>query len=114
VQKFTDGSVSKTVNMPKGTTKEQLSELLLNNIKHLKGVTVYVDGSRSGQILNRMSDVQVAAYLKKNGKDVSHFLSEEDSECSICSRGKTTKTPDMDEIKEKVLKDILSKRGSEK
>lgn len=55
VQKYVDGAVSKTINMPKGTTPEQLSKLTLEYIRDLKGVTVYVDGSRQGQILNKIS-----------------------------------------------------------
>jgi len=64
VQKYTDGAVSKTINMPKGTTSEDLSKLTLEYIKDLKGVTVYVDGSREGQILNTVSDAEVRAYIK--------------------------------------------------
>jgi len=114
VQKFVDGATSKTINLPKGITKEELSSLLLDNLKYLKGVTVYVDGSRSGQILNRMSEGQVLSYLKKNGKIISHSLEERDTECIPCSRGRETKTLDFKDIKEKVLKDIIFKRGLEK
>jgi ribonucleoside-diphosphate reductase alpha chain len=64
VQKYTDGAVSKTINMPKGTTSEDLSKLTLEYIRDLKGVTVYVDGSREGQILNTVSDAEVRAYIK--------------------------------------------------
>jgi len=59
VQKYVDGAVSKTINMPKGTTPEQLSKLTLEYIRDLKGVTVYVDGSREGQILNKMTLTEV-------------------------------------------------------
>jgi len=110
VQKFVDGSVSKTINLQKGTTKEQLSDLLLNNIKYLKGVTVYVDGSRQGQILNRMSDGQVISYLKKNGKLTSNVLTEDDVECNVCSRAKEYKHRDYEDIKKEVLEKILSKK----
>lgn len=64
VQKYVDGAVSKTINMPKGTTPEQLGRLTLEYIHDLKGVTVYVDGCRDGQILNRMSKKEVQDYLK--------------------------------------------------
>jgi len=66
VQKYTDGAVSKTVNMPAGTTPEELSKLTLEYIRDLKGVTVYVDGSREGQILNSIPEEEVRDYLKEN------------------------------------------------
>ena len=56
VQKWCDGSVSKTVNAPKGTTEEQLSKYLLEYIHDLKGTTVYIDETRSGQVYNRLSE----------------------------------------------------------
>ena len=63
VQKYTDGAVSKTINMPKGTTPEELSRLTLEYIYDLKGVTAYVDGSREGQVLNGISEEEVKAFL---------------------------------------------------
>ena len=69
VQKYVDGAVSKTINMPEGTTPEQLSSLTLEYIHDLKGVTVYVDGSREGQILNKVSEKDVLKSLKANKAD---------------------------------------------
>jgi len=51
IQKYVDGAISKTINTPKGFKAEQLSHLLLEYIRDLKGVTLYVDGSKHGQIL---------------------------------------------------------------
>lgn len=65
VQKYVDGAVSKTINMPAGTTPEELSRLTLEYIHDLKGVTVYVDGSRDGQILNPVPDDEVMEYLEE-------------------------------------------------
>jgi ribonucleoside-diphosphate reductase alpha chain len=64
VQKYTDGAVSKTINLPKNTTSSQLSKLTLEYINDLKGATVYVDGSREGQILNKLTKKEVREYLK--------------------------------------------------
>ena len=47
VQKYVDTAVSKTINMPKGTTPQEVREAYIYAWKKgLKGLTVYVDGSR--------------------------------------------------------------------
>jgi len=65
-QKYIDGSVSKTINLPNETTSDQLSNLLLEYIHDLKGVTVYRDGSREGQILTQASHEDVLEYIDNN------------------------------------------------
>jgi ribonucleotide reductase alpha subunit len=54
-QKHVDNAVSKTINLPPGTTEEELSELLMEFIPELKGVTVYPVGSRENQPLTPLS-----------------------------------------------------------
>ena len=47
IQKYVDTAVSKTINMPKGTTPQEVREAYIYAWqKGLKGLTVYVDGSR--------------------------------------------------------------------
>ena len=62
IQKYTDGAVSKTIILPEGTKPEQLSYLMLQYIRDLKGTTVYVDGSREGQILTPITKDKAREY----------------------------------------------------
>ncbi len=79
VQKFTDGAVSKTINCSKDIKQDELSKILLEYIHDLKGLTIYVDGSREGQILNHLSKEDIKKYLKNKNKNNS--LSEDDLKC---------------------------------
>ena len=82
-QKYCDASVSKTINLPKETTDEDLSNLLLEYIHDLKGVTVYRDGSREGQILNKVTDKEVRKYLA----DKSVVDNNLDTDQVLCASG---------------------------
>jgi ribonucleoside-diphosphate reductase alpha chain len=85
-QRYCDASVSKTINLPKETTEEHLSDLLLEYIHDLKGVTVYRDGSREGQILNKVTEEKVREYLLTDTpkKDIDNNL---DVEQVVCATG---------------------------
>jgi ribonucleoside-diphosphate reductase alpha chain len=50
-QKHIDNAVSKTINLVQGTSVEELSELYMEYLPELKGVTVYPEGSRENQPL---------------------------------------------------------------
>ena len=53
IQKNIDHSISSTINLPKDTPPALVGELYFNAWKKgLKGVTVYVDGSRSGVLID--------------------------------------------------------------
>lgn len=52
ITKHIDHSVSSTINLPRGTTPEQIEEIYMAAWQHgCKGITVYVDGSRDAQVL---------------------------------------------------------------
>ena len=56
IQRHIDHAISSTINLPKGTTPGIVGELYLEGWKAgLKGVTVYVDGSRSGVLVTNKS-----------------------------------------------------------
>lgn len=54
VQKFTTHSISSTINLPKETTEEQISNLFLQAYElNLKGITIYREGSREGIMIKQ-------------------------------------------------------------
>ena len=57
IQKYIDHSISSTINLPRNTSPEVVSELYFEGWKKgLKGVTVYVDGSRSGVLVTEKKE----------------------------------------------------------
>ena len=87
IQKYTDGAVSKTINMPAGTTTEQLNNYLLEYIRDLKGVTVYVENSRGGQVYNKISEEEVFDIISQETIGFSNSIDQEDIECN-CAKVK--------------------------
>jgi ribonucleoside-diphosphate reductase alpha chain len=57
VQRWVDASISKTVNLPSNATKDDVSNVFKKLYESgCKGGTVYRDGSRKEQVLNRQSE----------------------------------------------------------
>ena len=53
IQQYLDKGISSTINLPKGTTSDTVADIYMAAWKHgLKGVTVYVDGSRTGVLVS--------------------------------------------------------------
>jgi ribonucleoside-diphosphate reductase alpha chain len=82
VQKYVDGAVSKTINVPKTFKKKDLSDLLLESIDDLKGVTVYRDGSREGQIIRPITNSKTLVDANQQGN-----IKEQSPESVACATG---------------------------
>lgn len=64
-QRHIDNSVSKTINLLPGTSASQLSDLYMEFLPDLKGVTVYPEGSREDQPITPLSQAAVLEHLQK-------------------------------------------------
>jgi len=57
IQQSIDHSISSTINLPKGTSPELVGQLYMDGWRlGLKGLTVYVEGSRSGVLVAKKSE----------------------------------------------------------
>ena len=76
VQRWVDASISKTVNLPSSATKNDVSNVFRKLYESgCKGGTVYRDGSRKEQVLNRQSEPEKQSIkqlpYKRQGATVS-------------------------------------------
>ena len=69
IQKHVDHSISSTINLPSGTKPSVVGNLYLEAWKAgLKGVTIYVDGSRTGVLVTKKNEALDGDALKKAQK----------------------------------------------
>ncbi|MFT6839085.1 MAG: ribonucleoside-diphosphate reductase alpha chain [Sediminicola sp.] len=53
-QKYTDNAVSKTINLPHSATEKDISDIYITAWEYgLKGITIYRDGSKTDQVLQK-------------------------------------------------------------
>lgn len=68
MQVWIDHGISSTINLPKGTSVDTVSQLYMHAWEHgLKGVTIYVDGSRSGVLVSEAN--KSGAIQRKNAPE---------------------------------------------
>jgi len=69
IQKYTDSSISSTVNLPEDTPVETISDIYLTAYKAgLKGITVYREGSREGILI---SEKELKVKAEKDKKELN-------------------------------------------
>ncbi|MEK3955910.1 vitamin B12-dependent ribonucleotide reductase [Psychrobacillus sp. FSL K6-1464] len=86
IQRWIDSSLSKTVNAPKGYTVEQVQKVYeMLHKGGAKGGTVYVDGSRSMQVLSLIEDD--IAEIAETAETVV-YGTQVGNTCPMCREGK--------------------------
>jgi ribonucleoside-diphosphate reductase alpha chain len=79
IQKYTDASISSTINLPNNTTVETVGQIYIDAWKEgLKGITVYREGSREGVLLTNFESVlntdTVVNCVKAEGGDKFYII----------------------------------------
>lgn len=82
-QAHLDNACSKTINLPPGTSEEELSELYQEYFPELKGITVYPEGSREDQPLTPMSLKEAIKHVKTAKVEATTKDSCKDGSCDI-------------------------------
>ncbi len=71
VQKYIDSSISSTVNLAEDVSESTVADIYMTAYKsHLKGITVYREGSREGILVTDKKDKQKTESLQTKSKDI--------------------------------------------
>lgn len=73
VQKYVDSCISKTINIKDGVDFNALSEHALNSVAYLKGLTVYMGGTKEEEPLEAipLTSANVREYFGSDSEQVS-------------------------------------------
>lgn len=91
IQYYVDSAISSTINLPEGTTVEEVEEIFMQSWKNgLKGVTIYRDGCARSGILSigsskKKSTIdQIDELQEQIDKLVVQSLAENPDQCPMC------------------------------
>jgi len=77
IQMFTSNGISSTINLPKETTKDEISEIYLYAYKKgLKGITIYRDGSKKNQPVTFCETEETKEFKRPNVMDSKTYTVE--------------------------------------
>jgi ribonucleoside-diphosphate reductase alpha chain len=114
IQKFVDASISKTINLPADATVEDVKKaFLLAYVSRCKGITVYRDGCRAGQVLaSKEKDAKLEDLTMST--DVIEEYAEKDAELTFVIDGELSKLPKMKEFRKrpKILHGMTVKQST--
>jgi ribonucleoside-diphosphate reductase, adenosylcobalamin-dependent len=82
-QKHVDNACSKTINV-KDLTEEELSDVIIEFLPELKGLTIYPDGSRENQPLTPMPLDEAIEYIKEGKATKTEATSKDTCKSGSC------------------------------
>ena len=82
IQRFVDNCLSKTINLPEGSTAEDFNKIALDYTQYLKGLTIYRAGSKGNEPLTALplTDENIEKYMRV--EDVVEAVQSADA-CSL-------------------------------
>lgn len=86
-QKHIDNATSKTINVNKDLSEEELSDIIMEFLPELKGLTIYPDGSRGNQPLTPMSLDDAIKFIKEGGDTKIEATSKDSCKSGACDIG---------------------------